>query len=421
MVVRSMVDLPRAIDRAIEQCRPLFGDKPVTVVAEYPAHLPALGGDQAALVDVVAGLVADAVHRTERGEIKVRAAPVSAGELPPGAVQASSSPDALTEGGPWMMLSVSTPARGPAGLEPSAPIGEALASSRRAVEGFGGHLWVDRDSGQISFLLPFQAASRGGPDMSPLQRSVEARLPVEARTPHILLLVVDNTELGDLLSRNLTSAGYGVMLAGNGSDGLAIARQTRPDLILLDLMVRAPSAFDIAMLLKQDRRTRNIPVLFMTLVADTQSGLTIRAVNYLARPAGTGALVSAINALLTSGVSPSARVLVIEPSDAARDMMVMMIQGHGYRVTEARGAEEALALAERISLGLILVNARLAQERDFWLLRNLRQVSADAGIYVLAEGLSDADGKAAVSRGASGYSDTGQLPDLLDRVRSGSE
>jgi len=98
----------------------------------------------------------------------------------------------------------------------------------------------------------------------------------------------------------------------------------------------------------------------------------------------------------------------------------MMIQDQGYRVTEAAAAEEALALAERVGLGLILVNASLAKERDFWLLRRLRQVSADAGIFVLADGLSEADGRAAISRGASGYSDTGKLPDLLNQVRDRS-
>ncbi|MEW6568674.1 MAG: response regulator [Chloroflexota bacterium] len=419
MTGRLPLDLPRAIDQAVERCRPLLGAKSVTVVAEYPAHLPALDGDQAALESVVADLVAEAVQRTEHGEIKVRAAPVSGGDLPVEAVQAARSESALTEGGPWVMLSVTVPES--AGGPPPPSRLQAAEAARHVVEAFGGHLWLDPHAGQVNLLLPFQVIRRAAPDMSPLRRSVESRLSLEARTPHTLLLVVDNTELGDLLSRDLTAAGYGVMLAGNGADGLAIARQTRPDLILLDLMVRTPSAFDIAMLLKQDRRTRNIPVLFLTLVGDMQSGVSVRAVNYLARPAGTGALVSAINVLLTSGVSPSARVLVVEPNDALRDTMVMMIQAHGYRVTEARGAEEALALAERVLLGLILVNAKLAQERDFWLLRNLRQVSADAGIYVLAEGLSEADGKAAVSRGASGYSDTGKLPDLLDRVRNGSD
>jgi DNA-binding response OmpR family regulator len=283
-------------------------------------------------------------------------------------------------------------------------------------------MWAERQPGggaSICLVLPFQAEV-AEPDMTSLRRTVESRLPGGMTPPRTLLLVVDNPGLGDLLSRDLLAAGYGVMLSGNGSDGLTVARQTRPDLILLDLMARQPAAFDVAMLLKQDRRTRNIPVLFLTLVGDPKGEVSVRAVNFLVRPSGTGALVAAINALLTSGVSPSARVLVVEQDAAVRDMMVMMIQDQGYRVTEAAAAEEALALAERVGLGLILVNASLAKERDFWLLRRLRQVSADAGIFVLADGLSEADGRAAISRGASGYSDTGKLPDLLNQVRDRS-
>jgi DNA-binding NarL/FixJ family response regulator len=112
---------------------------------------------------------------------------------------------------------------------------------------------------------------------------------------------------------------------------------------------------------------------------------------------------------------------VIEADNAIREMMILMIQAHGYRVTEASGPEEALALAEHVNPGLILVNAGLAQERDYWLLRSLRQLEGDFDIFVLADAMSDAEGRAAISRGASGYSETGKLPDLLDRVRGRKE
>jgi CheY-like chemotaxis protein len=128
--------------------------------------------------------------------------------------------------------------------------------------------------------------------------------------------------------------------------------------------------------------------------------------------------MAAINALLTSGLSPSARVLVVDPDDAARERMILTIQAQGYRVAEARSAEEALALAERVSPGLALINAPLAQARDYWLLRQLRQLSAGMDILVLADALSEAEGREAISRGASGYGETGELPDLLDQVRS---
>jgi len=84
---------------------------------------------------------------------------------------------------------------------------------------------------------------------------------------------------------------------------------------------------------------------------------------------------------------------------------------------EATGPEEALALAEHVKPGLVLLNAKLAQERDYWLVRGLRQIPSEFEIFVLADAMSDAEGQAAMSRGASGYSETDKLPDILGRVR----
>ena len=145
------------------------------------------------------------------------------------------------------------------------------------------------------------------------------------------------------------------------------------------------------------------------------------AVDFVVRSTGTGALITAIEAALNAVRQPVARILVVESNDALRETMVLMIQAHGYRVTEAGGPEEALVLAERVQPGLVLVNAALAQDRDYWLLRGLRQISTDIPVFVLAEALSDAEGKAAVRRGAAGYTQTGKLPDLLTRVRNGKE
>jgi CheY-like chemotaxis protein len=135
------------------------------------------------------------------------------------------------------------------------------------------------------------------------------------------------------------------------------------------------------------------------------------------RSAGTGALLSTIQAVLTAGLHPSSRVLVAEPNDATRDLIITLIQSQGYRVTEARSAEEALVLAERVSPALVLVNALLAGERDYWLLRNLRQLLSQTEIIVLADALTDAEGRAAVRRGATGFSQTGKLSDVLAEVK----
>jgi CheY-like chemotaxis protein len=222
--------------------------------------------------------------------------------------------------------------------------------------------------------------------------------------------------LQELLSNDLSEAGHRVVVASDGANVLGLARAEHPDLILLDLDARDPTGFDVATVLKQDTEARDIPVLFITSIADPDVGIRMGAVSFVVRPEGTGKLLSAIDVVLESGISPSSRVLVVEPNDITRETIIQMIQSHGYRVTEARGPEEALALAERLAPRLILINSKISQERDYWLLRGLRNISHDVDIFVLADVLSDEEGKVAISRGASGYSQTGRLRELLDTL-----
>ena len=140
----------------------------------------------------------------------------------------------------------------------------------------------------------------------------------------------------------------------------------------------------------------------------------IGAVDFLSRPVGTGKLLSIVNDFLEKRQKPYGRVLVIEPEEAIRSSLVMMIRSRGDRVTEAAGPEEALVLAERFSPGMILINANTACERDYWLLRQLRMLSPDIEILVLADRFSEVESQEVLDRGASGYGETGKLPDLLD-------
>ena len=342
----------------------------------------------------------------------------------------------MADDGPWALVKVSfrAPSNSDApipdvllGLDRQAntPAAQdralALSECRQILESLGGALWVEtspRDRLAFAMAIPLMAAQPVGPDMTPLRRVVDEPLPDRAGDTQTLLLLVEGDDIRSTLAHDLVDAGYRVVLASGGADVLALSRAEEPNLILLDLLARSPDAFDVAMVLKQDRRTSNIPVLFLTSVDDPHiGGKRMEAVNFMVRPSGTGALVSVIHSVLNSLPSPSSRVLVVEPDNAAREMMILMIQAYGYRVTEATGPEEALALAEHVKPGLILLNARVAQERDYWLVRGLRQVPSDFEIFVLADAMSDAEGQAAINRGASGYSETDKLPDLLDRVR----
>jgi DNA-binding NarL/FixJ family response regulator len=96
--------------------------------------------------------------------------------------------------------------------------------------------------------------------------------------------------------------------------------------------------------------------------------------------------------------------------------MIKHVQARGHPVVEAGSAEEALALVERTRIGVLMANAGIAQARDFWLIRQVKSFAPEIKIYVISDTLSEAEGREAIKRGATGYSDTGRLPELLENM-----
>lgn len=421
------VELPQVIEQATDISSQHMAGRQVTIVSEFPAHLPAVKAEQGELVTMLACLLARAGTITGSHEVTVRLELLSAGDTPVTLRVMGGEPQELGRGGPWALLRISFADDGKGALDivsqfgrPRGERGWPIPDCERLLPDFGPDLWLESDQAnetRFGLALPLWAVNEPTTDVSSLRQAVQTRLPGGGDEAKTLLLMVDDPELRVILAHDLEAQDHHVVMAESGEEVLSLARNVRPDMVLLDLLAREPTAFEVAGLLKYDRRTRNTPVLFLTSADDPTGGVSMGAVSFLARHQDTGALVSAIQAVLTSGLEPLGRVLVVESDDRLRERMVMMIQAEDYRVSEASTAVEAMALAERVPPGIALVNDKIAQERDYWLIRGLRQISPQAKIFVMADVLSEEEGRKAIRRGASGYSETGKLPDLLDRVR----
>lgn len=90
----------------------------------------------------------------------------------------------------------------------------------------------------------------------------DGRLPTP--TGRRVLLVEDDPRLQAVLAEYLVLEGYEAMLAYNGDDGLRLARQHRPDVVILDLVLPRRSGTDVLRMLKAGVDTRDIPVLVMS-------------------------------------------------------------------------------------------------------------------------------------------------------------
>lgn len=99
-----------------------------------------------------------------------------------------------------------------------------------------------------------------------------------------ILIVEDDKFLRELLTRKLTEAGYNVIEALDGEEGIKKIKEERPDLVLLDLILPGIDGFAVLTQMKEDPVLSSIPVIILSNLGQKQEierGLKLGAVDYL--------------------------------------------------------------------------------------------------------------------------------------------
>ena len=115
-----------------------------------------------------------------------------------------------------------------------------------------------------------------------------------------ILIVDDEADLADLLKYNLEQAGFGVVMAADGVEGLAAARREHPDLIVLDVMMPRMDGIEMCRTVRQDAALRDTPIIMLTARTDDEDyvrGLDVGADIYLGKPLSVPVLLSQVRAL----------------------------------------------------------------------------------------------------------------------------
>lgn len=116
-----------------------------------------------------------------------------------------------------------------------------------------------------------------------------------------ILIVEDERDIADLLRYNLQEAGFKTDYVRNGADALQRAIEKTPDLILLDLMLPEVDGMIVCRLLKNDPRTKNIPIVMVTAKTDEKdrvAGLELGADDYIIKPFSPREVVLRVSAVL---------------------------------------------------------------------------------------------------------------------------
>ena len=123
-----------------------------------------------------------------------------------------------------------------------------------------------------------------------------------------ILLVDDNQDLLQVISRRLQSWGYEALTAESGEEGLRLAQEQQPDLVLLDVMMPKMKGRDVCARLKANPKTQQIPVIFLTalgLADHVKAGMDVGAEDYIVKPFQPSELKERITVCLARHSNPS--------------------------------------------------------------------------------------------------------------------
>jgi DNA-binding response OmpR family regulator len=116
-----------------------------------------------------------------------------------------------------------------------------------------------------------------------------------------VLLVEDNPGISRLVEFKLTHENMNVVIATNGVDGLAKARELMPDLILLDVMLPGIGGFEVLQAIRDDASTQALKVIMLTSKnreEDLQRGFSLGVLEYISKPFKLGELMMRIDRAL---------------------------------------------------------------------------------------------------------------------------
>ena len=218
----------------------------------------------------------------------------------------------------------------------------------------------------------------------------------EVRDPHapVVLVVDDDAQVRRLIRRLLEPSGYTVHVAGSGARALELARELRPTVITLDVVMDDIDGWQVLGSLKSDPELADIPVIMISVVADRNIGFSLGAADYLVKPFDRSRLLRALNRYRFVGGPP--RVLIVDDESTARLLTRRVLEKDGWSVQEASDGAIALELVQAFAPEVVLLDLMMPEVDGFEVIEAIRRDAStrDIPIVVFTSMELDADERA---------------------------
>ncbi|HET7261595.1 MAG TPA: GAF domain-containing protein, partial [Casimicrobiaceae bacterium] len=399
-VTASDFDPVQLADQCVTTAAPLL--KPgVTLAKAYASGLARVHSDQEKIKQIILNLLGNAAKFTHRGTITVGAA--TAGDRLTVTVTDTGigmTPEAIGRIFEEFQQADTSTTRKYGGT------GLGLSISRSLARLLGGDITVtsevDRGS-TFTLTVPLRYSERAEVVAASVAAAAAVTTTVEAPAPRVdagasepaaitaddraaaplVLAIDDNPNDIEILKENLAEAGFRVVGAQGGEEGIARAKALHPKAITLDVMMPQKDGWEVLYDLKADPATREIPVVMLTIVDKKALGFALGAADYLMKPFDAEAVIAALKrvAQRNGGTAPK-RILVADDDPDVIDLVTQLLGEH-YEIEAVADGEAAMEALARRRPDAILLDLMMPGLDGFGVIGRLRSDPALRSIPVV--------------------------------------